>query len=495
MKQSGKFILIVTGIFLFMFLAYVTPSPTMAAPTKDKAAKVDKLDPEDAWQAKPKASFDASKMSDMSDFDPANPDIPTGDTIRIGVATCFSGAAALNGEMVWVVLNWVAHDINKQGGIFVDGKKKKIQLIKGDTMSKPDQAKKICEKLVLQDKVHILWGTNGSNIMKVINEVANKYKVIAVNMAALSDDLMDATNFGRYSFMSSVTTQMCGEGLAYYYGQIRKKEKKFYILCQDYSFGRGMADGFKKGLKRYYPEAEIVGEDYHKLFLTDFAPYLTKIKASGAEVIFTNDWHPDAGNLLKQSRQIGIKLPFANVFMNEPNSLNEVGVEGTEGLVNIDQTNVPPPIFNSPGRIKMYRAWNGLWRTKWKAPYNTPLFEHGGTTMQSWMMQTYWMLSVVERTKSTDAEKIIATWEGDTYRTLAGKVMKMRPCDHVAIQDLLVTEYVKPEKQKVSFNITPYYWYKGASYIGPGWRIPAGKILPMMDQKLDRCKGKSDWGE
>ena len=53
-----------------------------------------------------------------------------------------------------------------------------------------------------------------------------------------------------------------------------------------------MADGFKKGLKEYYPEAQIVGEDYHKLFLTDFAPYLTKIKASGAEVIFTGDWIP-----------------------------------------------------------------------------------------------------------------------------------------------------------------------------------------------------------
>ena len=93
--------------------------------------------------------------------------------------------------------------------------------------------------------------------------------------------------------------------MAYYYGQIRKKEKKFYILCQDYSFGRDMADGFKKGLKEYYPEAQIVGEDYHKLFLTDFAPYLEKIKASGAEVVYTGDWLPDAGNLLKQARADG----------------------------------------------------------------------------------------------------------------------------------------------------------------------------------------------
>ena len=86
------------------------------------------------------------------------------------------------------------------------------------------------------------------------------------------------------------------------------------------------------GLKEFYPEAQIVGEDYHKLFLTDFAPYLTKIKASGAEVVWTGDWHPDAGNLLKQSRQMGMFIPFANLFMDEPTSLVEVGVEGTKGL-------------------------------------------------------------------------------------------------------------------------------------------------------------------
>ena len=55
-------------------------------------------------------------------------------------------------------------------------------------------------------------------------------------------------------------------------------------------------------MKQYYPEAQIVGEDFHKLFLTDYMPYLSKIKASGAEVIFTGDWIPDAANLLKQAR-------------------------------------------------------------------------------------------------------------------------------------------------------------------------------------------------
>jgi branched-chain amino acid transport system substrate-binding protein len=368
-------------------------------------------------------------------------------------------------------------------------------VIQADHMSKPDQTKKICERMVLQEKVHILWGTDGSNLMKIINEVANKYKVIAINTAALSDDLMDATNFNRYAFMTTMQTDQVGRGLAYYYGQIKKKEKKFYILCQDYSFGRGMADGFKKGLKEFYPEAQLVGEDYHKLFLTDFAPYLEKIKASGAEVVYTGDWVPDAANLVKQARQMSMNLPFAHIFLDEPNFLHEVGVEGTKGLVQLSQYGSENPNFKTPEQIKYYKTWNNLWKNKWQAPFNTHLYEHGTGNFGSYIMQTYWLLSVIERAKSTDPEKIIKIWEGDSYQFVNGKIMKMRTCDHKAIQDLHIFEFVPPEQQKVSFNIEPYYWYKGCSNAGPTFTIPAAKVLPLMDQKLDRCKGKNNWGE
>jgi len=333
--------------------------------------------------------------------------------------------------------------------------------------------------------------------MKVINEVAAKYKVIAVNCAALSDELMDATNFNRYAFMPIMGTNQIGRGLAYYYGQIRKKEKKFYILCQDYMFGRGMADGFKLGLKEYYPEAQIVGEDYHKLFLTDYAPYITKIKASGAEVVYTGDWPPDSTNFVKQARQMGLTLPMANfhgwIFIQD---VVELGVEGSKGLVNLDQFEHSNPTFKSPGHIKIFKLWNDLWKTKWKTPpFNGRNYEIMQTEAAARIMQTYWLMSVIERARSVDPEKIIKVWEGDTYRTVTGKVMKMRACDHRSIQSLTVSEYVPPDQQKVTMNIPPYYWFKDISWAGMRHVIPAEKVLPPMDQNLDRCKGKNDWGE
>jgi len=483
----------------FVSLLFLIGGPwaALAAKAPSKPAKAEKAlaGTVEAKVGKPQAAFDFSKVSDMSDYDPGNPVIPTGDTIKIAIVAAFSGPAALNGQTFWVPVLWAVHGINKRGGIWVDGKKKLVEVIKADHMSKVDVCKKVTERMALQEKVHAFWGTDGSHFQRIINDTAGKFKVISVSAVSTGDEIMDATNFNRYSFHSSFSTEQIGRGLAYYYGQIRKKETKFYILNQDYSMGRSHAEGFKKGLKEYYPGAQLVGEDYHKLFLTDFAPYLTKIKASGAEVIYTGDWHPDGANLLKQTRQMGIKLPFANNFLAEPTMLHEAGVAGTKGLVVIDQHHNPPPNFKGPAQIAFYRKWNDLWRNKWKAPYNTRLFEHGHGNIGSYMMQTYWLLSVIERAGSTDPEKIIRVWEGDTFRTSEGKILKMRACDHKAIQNLLVSDFVTPEQQKKSFNIPPYYWYKGCSNMGPGYVIPAEKVLPWMDQKLERCKGKNGWGE
>jgi ABC-type branched-subunit amino acid transport system substrate-binding protein len=283
-------------------------------------------------------------------------------------------------------------------------------------------------------------------------------------------------------------TSQVGRAFAYFYGQIRKKEKKFYILCQDYMFGHDMAEGFKKALKEYYPEAQIVGEDFHKLFLTDFAPYLSKIKASGAEVIYTGDWDPDAFNLLKQARQMDITLPMAQIFILFPIPLSSVGIEGSKGLLFGNPVSNGNPVFKTPEMIKYYNTWHNLYKTKFKPPYNSRTYELGWDSIT---MEIYWLLNVIERAGSTDAEKIIKVWEGDTYQYVNGHVAKMRACDHNTIQDIYIVEYVPPNQQKVSFNIPPYHWATDYSIYGPAWRIPAEKVLPWMDPKLERCKGKN----
>ena len=122
MKRFSKGILILVFIFSFFSLTVLSPSQALSAVN---------------------AKFDVNKMGDMSDFDPNTRRSSSGDTIKIAVVASFSGPAAVVGQMLlYACVLWAAHDINKRGGLMVDGKKKLIQVIKADHMSKPDQMQK-----------------------------------------------------------------------------------------------------------------------------------------------------------------------------------------------------------------------------------------------------------------------------------------------------------------------------------------------------------------
>ena len=415
-------------------------------------------------------AFDVNKVSDMSGFDPSTFKNPTGDVIKIGVVEAFSGPAAFNGQIYYMVNAWLAYDINKRGGILVDGKRKKIAVIKGDTQAKPAICKKITEKLCLEDKVDLLFGTAGSHLTLIVQQVAEKYKTVFMNPMSLSDALMDAKNFNRYVFRTTITTKTIGTGMAYFYS--KRPEKKFYILNQDYSYGHIMAEAFRAGLKKYKPEAEIVGEDFHPLFIKDFAPYITKIQASGAEVIFTGDWAPDAQNLLIQARQMECMLPFANIYMDAPAQMVAVGVKGSKGMVNLNDHHMT---VGTPEMEKFIDIYHPV-AAKWKAPYNTVMWVWPTGAGAKTMVMGYWMWDVVERAGSTDSEKIIETWEGDTYKAMNG-VVHMRACDHQLVRDVFVAEYVYPN---------PYY--ENAAAPGKPFVVPAKFAIPDPPADLERCK-------
>jgi ABC-type branched-subunit amino acid transport system substrate-binding protein len=348
-------------VFSFLFLTAFGPSAAFAAKPA-KGTKAVKEEPVDKI-GKPNASFDADKMGDMSDYDPANPIVPTGDTIKIAIVASFSGAAAANGAFYWNVVQWVAHDINKRGGILVDGKKKLVEVIKADHMSKADQCKKVCERMILQEKVHVLWGTDGSHMMKIINDAANKYKVIALNATCLSPMTSRMPRFFALRLPRGLFHGTGRPGLRLLLRTDAEKGEEILHPVPGLFLRSPDRRWLQEGPERVLPEAQLVGEDYHKLFLTDFAPYLTKIKAAGAEVIYTGDWFPDAGNLLKQARQMKIMLPFANVYMDTPDFLNEIGVEGTKGLTNLSTFFTANPQFKEPGTPRCTRPGTTSGRT------------------------------------------------------------------------------------------------------------------------------------
>lgn len=407
----------------------------------------------------------------LNTFDPHKQIIPTGDTIKVGIFWPFTGPAGINGKLFWCTVGWAVHDINSQGGILVDGKKKLIQLIVGDHQMKPSVAMRVATRLCVQDKVDVIIGTSGTHLNLIGQKVAAKYKKIYLNVASLSPMLMDKKNFNRYTFRTVATTEVYAKALARYY--VGRPEKRFYILCQDYAYGHAFANAFKAALKKYRPDAKIVGEDYHKLWLRDFAPYLAKVKGARADVIVTGDWTPDIDNMQKQSRQLGMLIPIAGLFVDNPIPLTAIGGPKGVGMVPV-HTYIGMP--NIKPAAEFMSLWNRQWK-RWKAPlYNTDLFKWPAGILAHATLATYWLFDVIQRAKSLKPDKIIKIFEGDTY-TVAGHKFHMRKCDHQGIQKLYLTSLVFPNK-----------WFEKCAGAGKVISIDAKWATPSKPAGLARCK-------
>src|SRR3546814_14405090 len=73
-----------------------------------------------------------------------------------------------------------------------------------------------------------------------------------------------------------------------------KDIKKVYLINQDYSFGQGVRKVATEMIKAKRPDIQIVGDELHPVAkITDFSPYIAKIKASGADSVVTGHWGPD----------------------------------------------------------------------------------------------------------------------------------------------------------------------------------------------------------
>lgn len=414
---------------------------------------------------------------DITTFDPNNQTFPTtGDNIRVAIADVFTGPNAFVGQSYWCSLGFVVHDINSQGGIVVDGKRKKIQIIKADTQGMPAPGKRAAEKAVLEDKVIMFQGVAGSHVSLVLQQTAEKYKRIYVNFAAYSDELMDSKNFNRYTFRTCGTAATQAKSLAYFYS--KRPERKFYILAQDYIWGHSFASAFKKAIAEYSPEARIVGEVYFPVFTKDFAPYLEKVRASGAEVIVSAAWGADNENMIKQSRQLDVRsplnpslyIPICSPFLDDTRPLEVIGGPAGRGLILCVDFFLDRRI---PMIKKLADTWNNLWKTKWGPPYNTALYQWPGSGWFRNIVSSYWYFDVLQRAGSTDPEKVISVWEGDRCNFFEFDQF-MRPDDHQAIAPRPVAEMEFPNTWDQPNNAAPGL---------PFW-VPAQYCMPILDEAL-----------
>jgi hypothetical protein len=188
-------------------------------------------------------------------------------------------------------------------------------------------------------------------------------------------------------------------------------------------------------------------------------------------------WGADNENLIKQSRQLGLKsplkpdlyIPMASPFLDDTRPLEVIGGPAGRGLVLCTDFQLDRRV---PNVQKLMNTWNTLWKT-WKAPYNTALYQWPNGGWYRNLTSYYWYFQVLQKAGSTDPKKVIAAWEGDTFDFFGWKNY-MRPADHQVIADRPIMEMEFPNTWEQPKNAAP-----GA----PTW-IPSAKCFPTFDEKL-----------
>jgi len=326
--------------------------------------------------------------------------------------------------------------------------KKVVAAVEDDAL-KPAIAARKAKKLVLEKGAKFIMTGTGSHITLAMNTVAKKYKVINLTYGTESVKITGPA-FIPYTFRVCMNTDQHSAAVVEYIVKKYPQFKKYYIICQDYSFGRDAAEGFRKKFDQIKPKgARIVGEIFHPIATKDFAPYISAIMASGAEVVLSSNWGTDLRLLIKHGASMGWKAKLGNYFLNDPLILRDLGKEAM-GFVGADSYMITidtPATFRYP-TLSMGRAY---WAVRFLA-------------------------EAIKKAGTTDVDAVIKAWEGMTFETAWGEVT-MRACDHQMITPGVAGEVVAKSK------------FFDFPYVGPATIIPAVDITTAPAETGNpRCK-------
>ncbi len=201
----------------------------------------------------------------------------------------------------------------------LDPKAPQFEIVSFDNKGSPQESLNTLKAAIDQGIRYVTQG-NGSGAAAAILDAVQKHndrnpgkEVIYVNYAAV-DPALTNEKCSYWHFRIDADTTMKMEALTSYMKD-QPEIKKVYIIGQNYSHGQQVAKYFKEDIARKRPDIQIVGDDLHPIAqVKDFAPYVAKIKASGADAVVTGNWGTDLTLLIKAANEAGLNANFYTYY-------------------------------------------------------------------------------------------------------------------------------------------------------------------------------------
>ncbi len=255
--------------------------------------------------------------------------------IKIALIEGLSGPFANTGEAVFRNLLWATERVNATGGVKLSGAARApLQLARFDSKGQTEEALTMLKAAVDQGARFITQG-NSSAVAAALIDAVNKHnereptkRVIFLNYSAVDPILTnDKCSFWHFRFDAHADMRMSA------LMSVIKDDvalKSVYLIGQDYSFGQAVAREARRQLTALRPDVHIVGDELHAIGrVKDFMPYMTKIKASGAQAVITGNWGNDLTLLVKAAKDVGFDGKFYTFYGNAlgaPTAMGDAGI-------------------------------------------------------------------------------------------------------------------------------------------------------------------------
>ncbi|MBT9506655.1 branched-chain amino acid ABC transporter substrate-binding protein [Rhodoferax sp.] len=357
-----------------------------------------------------------------------------GETVRIAMIEGLSGPMGNVGQNQLKNLQFLADPANgvkNPAGV-------KFEIVGLDSKGSPQEALSTFKAAVDQGFRYIAQG-NGSGAALALSDAVAKHnernpgkEVVYLNYSAVDPALTnEKCNYWHFRLDADTTQKM--EALTTFMKD-QPKVKKVYLLNQNYSHGHQVAKYFKEGMARKRPDSSIVGEDLVPLGqVKDFAPYVAKIKQSGADAIVTGNWGQDLTLLVKAMNDSGLKLPMYTYY---------AAVSGT------------PTVLAASGEGEVYQI-------SYAHSNHTGIMGKLSADFQKKFGDDFYTFSLynglvmlsegIAKAKSTDPVKVAAALDGLKFQGFNGE-SEMRKSDHQMQQGLYISKWQKVDA-KNAYNV------------------------------------------
>ena len=342
------------------------------------------------------------------------PSIVSGQTekIKIGHLTPLTGFLGALGAYAQLGIRMAEEEINQAGGVMG----RQLDVTSEDSVNPATAATK-AQRMLEQDGVAFLMGEINSASALTIMQVAERNKRLFMQIGARSDALR-GKNCNKYTFHVDIpnTVMVNAVGKALLRDNM-VKDKKFFTLTADYIFGHDLLGAAKRFFSAN--QGNLIGDELIATDVTDFSPYLLKIRQAKPDIVCSNLAGNQVTTLIKQYAEFGLPYPIVGFNLNTADAwaAGEGNLAGTWPTVWYHTLEVPASKTFVANFIKK----------QGKPPENHAWIEYISLKM---------MAQAMNETKSTDTDKLIAYFEKEAeFDILKARKAHFRSWDHQLMQE------------------------------------------------------------